>query len=311
MTCYTEIRSTLPVLSPKQSGINELWLANRHLRTYVGCELGCPYCDAWAYSERPIDERIGCPTDLPQRLEDELQLCDSNDVIGLDFGEPYQPAEKQYRVTRQVLEVLAAHAQPCVILTKSPSVLEDLPLLLELNQKTLVLVVFTIVTVDDALGRLVEPNAPSPEQRFEATACLHTAGIPCGFALLPIIPFVTDSDDLVVASLESLAVAQPDFVVWDYLFLPNAGHRQRIVRLLAEKVEDLAGRYGRLYGENPHPRDSYKKSTDQLILSHCQRLGLEVRVPATIYSDRLPSDVTAELIRRREAFFDTDHPSFH
>ena len=120
MTKYLEYQALTSVLSPNQNEINDLSLATHYLRIYDGCEFGCPYCDGWSYADRPINESIRIAVDLPERLVEDLSHIQPEDIIGLVFGEPYQPVEDHYRITRKALETLAARNRSCVILTKSP-----------------------------------------------------------------------------------------------------------------------------------------------------------------------------------------------
>jgi len=294
-----------PRLPPRHEEVNELLLASYHLATYGGCEFGCPYCDAWSFDECPLNENIRAFVDLPERLATELPRIDSGDVIGLTRGDPYQPAEQVYRVTRKVLKVLMDHKHPCLVLTKSPSVLEDLALLQTLNQRSFAIVVMTVVTIDDSLSHLLESQVPTPAERVNTRATLQRAGIPCGFALIPIIPFLTDDEEHLSRTLETLATAQPDFVLWDYLWLPNEGHRMRMVDLLQDHDRCTLAEYEKLYGDSPQPDISYRRTIDRLMIKHCLRLGLEPRIPPQLYADRLSggnglrTDVEAGIIPRK------------
>jgi DNA repair photolyase len=304
MTKYIEHRTLTSVLPPKQHEINDHLLSTHPLRIYDGCEFGCPYCDGWSYVDRPINESIRITVNLPERLAEDLAHVQPGDVIGLVFGEPYQPAEQQYRVTRKTLEILAARKQPCVILTKSPRVVEDLPLLQEMNRRSFAIVAITVVTVDESLTQLLEPEAPPVAQRIEAISHLKQAGIPSGFALLPIFPFLTDRKNHVARTLDVMATADPDFVIWGPLWLPNDRHRERIQSLLQATVPDIDSRYRELYVSNPAPLESYQRTLDRQIFMECKNRGLEPRIPPRVYMNHLPETMASELLRRRQKFID-------
>lgn len=235
----------------------------------------------------------------------ELPHIDSRDVIGLTRGDPYQPAEQVYRVTRRVLEVLIDHRHPCLVLTKSPSVLEDLASLQELNRRSFAIVVMTVITIDDSLSNLLEPQVPTPAERVKTIATLQRAGIPCGFALIPIIPCLTDDEEHLVRTLETLATAQPDFVLWDYLWLPNERHRMRMMDLLQDHDRCTLAEYEKLYGDRSQPDISYQRTIDRLMLKHCLRLSLEPRIPPQLYADRLSAEMASELMLKRESFLES------
>jgi DNA repair photolyase len=304
MTKYIEYRTLTSVLAPKQREINDLLLVTRPIRIYDGCEFGCLYCDGWSYADSPINESIRITVNLPERLAEDLMHVQPGDVIGLVLGEPYQSAEEQYRITRKTLEILAARRQPCVILTKSPRIIEDLPLLQEMNRRSFAIVAITVVTVDESLMQLLEPEAPPVAQRIEAISRLKQAGIPSGFALLPIFPFLTDRKDHVARTLDVMAAADPDFVIWGPLWLPNERHRQRIQSLLKATVPDISSRCQELYGSNPTPQESYQRMLDRQLFVECQKRGLQTRIPPQVYMNHLPEEMASKLLRRRQQFID-------
>lgn len=313
MAQYEEKNLTTPALLFKQPDINDTLLATYHLPIYGGCEFGCPYCDSWAHSVKPIDNTIDIFVDLPERLNSELPEAAPRDVIGLTFGEPYQPIEQQHRITRKVLHLLSDKKQPCVILTKSPLVLDDIRLLQEMNKRSMAIVVMTVMTVRKDLFQLLEPKAPPVTQRIDAIAQLKEAGIPSGFALIPIIPVLTDNKNHLKQTLESMSVASPDFVVWGPLWMPNAQHRERIHGLLQNHVQEIEVKYNDIYGPNPSPNDSYQLSLNSSMLALCKQFGLQPRIPSEIYSNHLPEEITSKLIQRHREFIagaGSYHPSF-
>jgi DNA repair photolyase len=304
MTEYIEHRALTPVLPSKRDEIDEHLLVTRHLRIYDGCEFGCPYCDGWSYTDHPINTRIRIPVDLPERLAEDLSNVQPGDVIGMVFGEPYQPAEQQYRVTRKTLETLASLRQPCVILTKSPKVMEDLPLLQEMNRESFAIVVTTVVTVDGSLAQLLEPDAPPVAQRIEAITRLKHAGVPSGFALLPIFPFLTDRKDHIARTLDAMAIADPDFLIWGPLWLPNDRHRERIQSLLRLSMPNITSTYPELYRTNPAPRESYQRMLDRQLFMECLQRNLNPRIPPQIYVNHLPEATVSALLQKNQQFID-------
>lgn len=204
MTQYIEISQSGPVLSPKGQELNEIFLASYFLRSYDGCEFGCPYCDGWAWSEEPINSRIYAAFDRPEHLAKALSAIPKDEAIGLGRGEPYQPIEGQYRITRRILEVISDTHHPVVIITKSPTVCEDIPILKAIHQQAFVVVAIRLLTLDARLCQHLEDQAPSPEDRLKAIATLKQAGIPCGIALIPIFPYITDEEASLNHMLDSL-----------------------------------------------------------------------------------------------------------
>jgi DNA repair photolyase len=170
---------------------------------YQGCEHGCIYCFArpshsyWNLGPGlDFETRIFHKPGLAQLLERELRapgyVCKP---INLGANtDPYQPAEREHRTTRQLLEVLLAHRHPVTIVTKGALVLRDADLLGELARLRLVTVFVSLTTLDDVLKRTLEPRAASPAARLRAIRQLTEAGVPVGVLLAPMIPALNDHE---------------------------------------------------------------------------------------------------------------------
>lgn len=297
--------SEAPVLSARRPTINEFFLSSYTLNIYTGCELGCPYCDSWTFSERPLNETVRVPLDLPQRLAVELEHVDRGDLVAITaLSDPYQPAEQTYGLTRQVLQVLAERGQPTLIQTKSAAVLEDLTLLRRINERSLAIVMTTLLCVDPHLSAKLEGKAAPPALRLEMLAELKRAGIPVGVALLPVMPYVNDTDSALRATLRACAEAQVDFVVWEYLHIPNERHRARINELLTRLGSYPVTYYRDVYRGQSTVSPLYRQDRDSEILTRCDGLGLEVRAPHKLFAGRLNPRNEAALLLKHAAFRD-------
>lgn len=294
-----------PVLSARRPTINEFFLSSYTLSIYTGCEIGCPYCDSWLFSDRPLNETVRVPLDLPQRLAAELDGVDRGDLIAITaLSDPYQHAEQSYRLTRQTLQVLAEREQPCLILTKSATVLEDLPLLQRMNERGLAIVMTTLLTLDPHLAAKLEGKAPPPALRLEVLAELKRAGVPVGVALLPLMPYVNDTDSALRTLLRACADTGVDFLLWDYLHIPNERHRVRVNELLARLGSYPASYYRDLYRGQSQVSPLYRQDRDTELLNRCDGLALEVRVPHKLYAGKLTPLNEAALLLRHTAFRD-------
>lgn len=300
-----ELAPNLPPLSARRPLINEYFLSAYTMSIYTGCELGCPYCDSWVYSERPLNETIAIPVDLPQRLAAVLPSIDRGDLIAISaLSDPYQPAEQTYRITRQVLQLFAEHNQPCLVMTKSPLVLEDRALLQKINEQSLAIVVTTLLTLDQHLAVRLEGRAPSPQLRLEMIAELKRAGIPVGVALLPIMPYINDSNLNLRRVLHACAEAGVDFVVWDYLHIPNERHRHRINVLLSQLGSYPPRYYRDMYRDQATVNPLYRQDRDRELLARCDEVGLAPRAPHHIFAGKLSPRNEAALLLRHAAFRD-------
>ncbi|NCP10687.1 MAG: radical SAM protein, partial [Sphingomonadales bacterium] len=108
--------------------------------------------------------------------------------------DPYQPIERNWRITRAVLEVLAETRHPVIITTKSARVCEDIDLLAAMAEQNLVGVAISVTSLDPAIARTLEPRACSPAKRLDAIARLAARGIPVGVNIAPVIPAITDHE---------------------------------------------------------------------------------------------------------------------
>ena len=199
---------------------------------------------------------------------------------------------------------LADRGQPCLILTKSHTVLEDLVLLERINRQSLAIVMFTLLTTDPYLAQKLEDKASAPALRLEAIAELKRAGIPVGVAYMPVIPYVTDTDYMLSSTLRAVAEAGADFLVWDFLHIPSERHRARIGDMLMRVRSYPPNYYRELYGRQPVPDQGYRVERDRELMARCDALNLPVRAPHQLYAGRLKPENEAALLLKHTAFRD-------
>jgi DNA repair photolyase len=305
MAYYLEDQPEGPIIGERRPTINEYFLSSYSMAIYDGCEIGCPYCDGWAFRTRPFNETVRVATDLPMLAAEELESIDRGDLIGITaLTDAYQPAEATYRLTRQLLRLLADRGQPCLILTKSHTVLEDLVLLERINAQSLAIVMFTLLTTDPYLSQKLEDKASPPALRLEAIAELKRAGIPTGVAYMPMLPYVTDTDYMLNTTLRAVVDAGADFLVWDFLHIPSERHRARIGEMLMRVGSYPPTYYRDLYGNQPVPNQTYRAERDRELLARCDALNLPVRAPHQIYAGKLKPANEAALLLKHTAFRD-------
>ncbi len=176
---------------------------DRSIDPYRGCEHGCFYCFA-----RPNHVHLGLPAglDLESRLiaiEGAAELLERELASAsywpatVAFGvnaDPYQPIERQYRITRSLLATLQRARHPLSIVTKSNLILRDLDILSAMGRERLVKVFVSVATLDQQVARRMEPRAPTPQKRLEAIEVLNDAGVPAGVVVAPIIPAINDAE---------------------------------------------------------------------------------------------------------------------
>jgi len=176
---------------------------DRSINPYRGCEHGCIYCyarpsHAFLGLSPGLDfegRRIGKPT-APELLAEELAKpgYEAEPIALGSNTDPYQPIEREMRITRSILEVLRDFNHPLTITTKSALVLRDLDILGDMAERNLVQVGISVTTLDPALARAMEPRAPAPLRRLEAIRALSEAGVPTAVMAAPMIPALNDSE---------------------------------------------------------------------------------------------------------------------
>src|SRR5580700_6560376 len=165
------------------------------INPYRGCEFGCVYCYA-RYTHDFLELRD--PMDFERRIfvkrmaAEVLARTLSRTPIGDDSiaigtaTDPYQPAERQYGLTRAMLEIFAQlSGLDLSITTKSTLIARDVDLLTRINQRSKISVNFSCITLNPRLARVLEPRAPRPELRMRTLAALSKAGIECNVLMMP------------------------------------------------------------------------------------------------------------------------------
>ncbi|MEO0672738.1 MAG: PA0069 family radical SAM protein [Pseudomonadota bacterium] len=176
---------------------------DRSINPYRGCEHGCIYCYArptHAYlGHSPgldFETKLYAKKNAAERLRDELAKP-GYQAASLALGavtDPYQPIEKRYEITRELLEVLEDTGHPVGIVTKSHLVTRDIDILSRMAAKGLAKVAVSITTLDRRIARRMEPRAATPERRLDAVRALTEAGIPTSVMVAPVVPGLTDNE---------------------------------------------------------------------------------------------------------------------
>src|SRR6266851_10259184 len=198
------------------------------INPYRGCEHGCIYCYArpsHAYLELSpgldFETKLFAKTNAAELLRAELAkpgYKPSPIALGANT-DCYQPIERKYKITRQILEVLAECEHPVTMVTKSALIERDLDLLAPMAQKNLVKVFVSIGTLDRELARKLEPRAASPQRRLDVLKSLSREKIPCGVMVAALIPALNDKTlEEVLEEASKAGAAEAAYVL---MRLPN------------------------------------------------------------------------------------------
>lgn len=266
---------------------------DQSINPYRGCEHGCIYCYArpsHAYLDLSpgidFETRLFFKQDAARLLAEELAApsyrC-SPITIGANT-DPYQPIERERRVTRSVIEVLAKYRHPFSIITKSALIERDLDLLAPLARDNLVYALVSVTTLSNDLKRTLEPRTASPAARLRTISRLSGAGVPVGVMVAPVIPVLTD------AELEKIlhAAAQAGARSAGYVLLRLPHELKDLFREWLEANEPLKAKHvmsrlramrgGRDYdaqwGRRQKGEGEYAALLEQRFKAACARFGL-------------------------------------
>lgn len=267
------------------------------INPYRGCEHGCVYCYA-----RPTHAFH----DLSPGLDFESELFAKPDAAALlraELGkkgykataialgtntDPYQPIEGQWRITRQILELLAETDHAVTITTKSDRVLRDIDILAPMAAKGIVAVAISVTSLDPAIHRTLEPRAPRPEKRLAAIRALSEAGIPMHVNVAPIIPGVTDHEiEVILEAARDAGVKTASFIpirlphevaplFRDWLevhYRERAGKVMTLIRSIRQERDNDPDFFSRMRGSGP-----WAELIRTRFRIACKRLGMN-RIP--------------------------------
>ncbi len=231
---------------------------DRSINPYRGCEHGCIYCFARpSHAFLGLSPGLDFETKLIARpgigavLAQELR-AKSYRVAPIAIGtntDPYQPAEREYRVMREVLEVLRDFRHPVLITTKGALIERDLDILSEMAAMGLVRVGISVTTLDDDLSRRMEPRVPRPARRIATIKALTAAGVPVRVQVSPVIPALTDHETEAILEAARDAGARLASSITLRLPMEVAGlFRDWLVQEYPDRAARIIGRVRELHG---------------------------------------------------------------
>ncbi len=275
------------LLSKKNIEADSWFHINRSFNAYRGCEHGCVYCDGMAenYHVDNFLSHIRAKENAPSILRKELKkegftsqieletetlwkFLDPEDAIRISQKVPrkqvigvcggvsdgYQPAEKEYKITRKLLEVLLDFGLPIFILTKSDLVLRDLDVIKKIHEQSFANVLFTITLHDEEMRRIFEPRASSTPERFDALEETRKAGLYGGVMSTPIIPGIGDSYENMTSLAKNAKRVGAEFILFSGMTLKPGRQKEYFLNVikrhypeklqLLEKIFSNNDRYG-------------------------------------------------------------------
>lgn len=271
------------------------------INPYRGCEFACKYCYA-RYTHEFMEMRDGL--DFEQKiyvkqhvaglLRHELRRVKPGESIALGTAtDPYQPAERRYQVTREILEEFARHrGYELGIVTKSNLVVRDLDLLREVARVNRLSIHMTVTTLDVDLARILEPRAPRPDLRLDAVRTLAAAGLRVGVSCSPVVPGITDSPRDLEAVIRAASESGADYVFANPLFLKPCS-AAIFLPFLQENFPHLVANYRKRYHDRAFLPAAYGKRLGELVHRLREKYQLTRRRHAA-YASKWPAQAFDE-----------------
>jgi DNA repair photolyase len=262
----------------------EPWFGLKYnMNIYRGCQHQCIYCDSRSecYQIENFND-ILVKVNAIELLRKELPRKRVKGTIGTgSMSDPYLPLESQRNLTRQALQVIADHRFPVHIITKSDLVLRDLVVLLQINQ-VYAAVTFTITTADDSLAKKLESGAPPPSARLEAMRELAAHGILTGVTMMPILPFIEDTQENITQIVTLARESGASYIIPSFGVTLRDRQREYYYAKLDQHFPGLRQEYEKRFGNQYFAPACDLPQLETRFHGLCQEVGLRTSIPQFI-----------------------------
>jgi len=250
--------------------------ADYNMNIYRGCSHGCIYCDSRSLCYGDINfDKIKVKKDALRIIRDDLNRKLRSGVIATGaMSDPYNPLENKLKLTRNALELINAYRFGVAIDTKGTLVTRDVDILQDIKKHSPVIVKITITTNDDALCEKIEPHVPNATDRFAAIKALSDAGIYCGVLMMPILPFINDTEENIIGIVRRAKDAGAKFIYPAFGMTLRDGNREYYYKNLDEEFPGLKEKYIAKYDLRYNCTSPNAKKLWELFSRECDKLEL-------------------------------------
>lgn len=271
----------------------EYWFGTEYnMNIYKGCCHGCIYCDSRSdcYGIDSFDT-VRAKENALQIIRDELRRKTKRGVISTGaMSDPYNPFEKELELTRHALELCNAFEFGVAVATKSSLLARDIDILSDIREHSPVLCKITITTADDALSKKIEPGAAPSSERFALVRELSAQGIYSGILLMPVLPFLEDSDENIRGIVRMAGEAGAKFIYPAFGVTLRENQREwyydKLNRLFPG--EGLAEKYQKRFGNSYECRSPRVRQLWKVFTEECQSAGILYKMSDIISSYKRP-----------------------
>ncbi|MBP8639703.1 MAG: radical SAM protein [Oscillospiraceae bacterium] len=260
---------------------HNMWFGcNYNMNIYKGCCHGCIYCDSRSecYGVENFDE-VRAKDNALELIERELKAKRRKGVIGTGaMSDPYNPFEKEHRLTRGALELINRYGFGVAIATKSDLILRDVDILKEISRHSPVLVKITITCASDELCRKIEPRVALSSKRFEAIGELSKAGIKAGVLLMPVLPFIEDNEENIRGIINLARKNGAAFIYPAFGVTLRQNQRDWFFAQLDELFPSVKEKYVESFGSAYECRSPNSKKLWSVFQRECDEAGIIYRM---------------------------------
>lgn len=271
-----EYASAKQLLTPIHPSMDDFFYANWNMNLYRGCCHGCIYCDSRSLCYRlPDFDTVRPKQNALSLLESELRSKRQTGVVTMGaMSDPYNPLEDALHLTQGALELFQRYGFGAACTTKSALIARDARLWSSVSQRAPVRIQLTITCADDGLCRRIEPHVSPTSKRFEALRTLTDAGVYAGVWLNPVLPFLTDSNENILAILRMAKAAGAQFVVCFFGMTLRSGNREHYFAALERDFPGVREQYLRTFGNAYECVSPRAQQLYEIFVTECEALGL-------------------------------------
>lgn len=269
---------------------NSNWFGiNYNMNIYKGCCHGCIYCDSRSDCYHIEDfDRVRSKKNALEIIRNDLSKKVKTGVVGTGaMSDPYNPFERDLCLTRNALELLSAFDFGVAIATKSDLIVRDIDVLGEIKKESPVLCKITVTTADDKLSKIIEPNVCASSQRFDAIAKLSQQQIYTGILLMPVLPFITDSQENIINIVRLANESGARFIYPAFGMTLRMNQREYYYNKLDIHFPGIKQLYIKNYGTRYECSSKMTGELWRIFVEECEKYGLLYKMKDIISGYRL------------------------
>ncbi len=256
---------------------NNQWFGvNYNMNIYRGCSHGCIYCDSRSevYGIERFDE-VRAKENALDLIASELRAKRKKGVVGTGaMSDPYNPYEKKHNLTRGALTLLDRYGFGAAIATKSDLVTRDIDILKRIAVHSPALIKMTVTAADDALCHKIEPNAAPSSERFGAIARLSEAGIFSGILMMPVLPFIEDTEENITGIIKLAHESGAKFIYPAFGVTLRQNQRQWFYKMLDTRFPAAREKYIKRFGNDYACHSPNADALWTVFRKKCDSLGM-------------------------------------